>query len=64
MDIHTLELLLAGTTGVMVGTVVMMVNYGALSRRLGTEGDEIISQRGLTAQLEAPIIQTQIEMEV
>ena len=26
--------------------------------------DEIISQKGLTEQLEAPIIQTQIEMEV
>jgi hypothetical protein len=26
--------------------------------------DEIMSQWGLTAQLEAPIIQTQIEMEV
>jgi len=32
MDLHTLELILAFNVGAFIGTLVMMINYGAFGR--------------------------------
>ena len=39
MTIHTMELLMAGFVGAGIGTIIMMVNYGAVGR-LFNRGDK------------------------